>query len=181
MIEKKQLEFIEKEKQRQKEEDEKRKKEELRELERKKNEELQRQKEENEKRKKEELRELERKKNEELQRLKEENEKKQKEKITLNFKDILDSINNYQSKISEIKQKIEKLKGEKNEQIVGTVLSSIFIPLSLGLSGFAVAGTTIQRNKLNAQIKSLESDLANYKNELNRLENLRDKLYQQFC
>ena len=97
------------------------------------------------------------------------------------MKDIQDSINNYQSRISEIKQKIENLKGEKKISVAGTVLTSIFIPLTLGFSGFGVAATTLERNKLNAQISSLESDLTSYKNELNKLENLRDKLDQKFC
>ena len=155
LIQKKELEFIEKEKQKEKERLEKELQKQKEENERKRKEEIQRLEEERhkdkerlEKQLQKQSEESERKHKEEIKSLKEEFSKKQDEqpKITVNLNDIINSISNYRNKISETKQKIEKLKGNKSRAIAGTVMSSIFLPLSLGFSGFAIAETTIERN-----------------------------------
>ena len=152
--------------------------------------ELQKQKEENERKQKEREKELqkqieenERKQTEEIRKLKEEFDTKQKEqqnnKISVSLSDIENSISNYRTKISEAKQNIEKLKGAKSDAILGTVMTSIFLPLTLGFSGFGVAATTIERNKINRQIKELENDINKYNNEIDRLENIKEKILKQ--
>ena len=98
----------------------------------------------------------------------------------MSLNDIINSISNYRTKLSETKQNIEKLKGEKSGAILGTVMTSIFLPLTLGLSGFGVAATTSERNKINRQIKELENDINEYNNEINRLENIREKILKSY-
>ena len=185
LIKKKELEFIEKEKQKEKERLEKELQKQKEENERKRKEEIQRLEEERQKDKERLKKELQkqneenqRKNEKEIQNLKEELSKKQNEqpKINVNLSDILNSISNYRTKISEAKQKIEELKRNKSSAIAGTVMCSIFLPLSLGFSGFGIAETTSERNKINRQIKELENDINNYKNEIDKLENLQEKL-----
>lgn len=105
--------------------------------------------------------------------------KKKRKQINIDIKGITESIMMYQNKISETKQKIEHLEGDKSNSIVGTVLNSIFIPLSFGLSSFGVAATTIERNKINRQIDKLKEDLDNYEKDLNNLQEVKEKLFKE--
>jgi len=105
--------------------------------------------------------------------------KKKRKQINIDIKGITESIMMYQNKISETNQKIEQLKGDKSNSIVGTVMTSIFIPLSFGLSSFGVAATTIERNKINRQIDELKKDLEYYRRELNNLQEVKEKLFKE--
>jgi len=73
----------------------------------------------------------------------------------------------FQDKISKTKQIIENLKGQKSGDIAGTVFSSIFLPLTFGLSNIGISSTTIKRSQINAKIKQYESYLSNYQKEIN--------------
>lgn len=105
--------------------------------------------------------------------------KKKREQINVDIKGITESVMMYQNKISETKQKIEKLKGAKSNAILGTIMTSIFIPLSFGFSSFGVAATTIERNQINRQIEELENDLDNYRRDLNNLQEVKKKLFKK--
>ena len=104
--------------------------------------------------------------------------KKKRQQINVDIKGITESILMYQNKISETKQKIEKLEGDKSETILGTVVTSIFIPLTFGLSSAGVAASTIERNKIKRQIKELNEDLDNYRRDLNNLQEIKEKLFK---
>ena len=190
LIKKKELEFIEKQKEeaerkrkeleKQKEEEERKRKE----LEKQKEEEERKRKEEERKRKEvEKQKEEEERKRKELEKQKEEAERKQNEleknNIQINYKDIADKISEYRTKISDAKQRIEKLKFNKSGAIAGTVLTSIMIPFTLGFSGFGIAMSNAERKKINCQISNLEKDISYYTREINKLEEIQDNLFRK--
>ena len=162
LIKKKELEFIEKQK---------------KEAERKQKE-LEKQMEEEERKRKElekQMEEEERKRKELEKQMKEE----EKNNIQISYRDIADKISEYKTKISDAKQRILELKANKKGQIAGTVASSILLPFTLGFSAFAVAGTTITRNKINSLISQLENDISYYNGELNKLEEIEDNILRK--
>ena len=120
---------------------------------------------------------------EEEERKRKELEKQMKEEeknnIQISYRDIADKISEYKTKISDAKQRILELKANKKGQIAGTVASSILLPFTLGFSAFAVADTTIQRNKINSQISQLENDISYYNGELNKLEEIQDNIFRK--
>ena len=126
---------------------------------------------------------IEKKELEFIEKQKEEAERKQNEleknNIQINYKDIADKISEYKTKISDAKQRILELKADKKGQIAGTVASSILLPFTLGFSAFAVAETTVQRNKINSQISQLENDISYYNGELNKLEEIQDNIFRK--
>ena len=203
LIKKKELEFIENEKQKEKERMEKelkRQKEEYereqkkqkeeaerrqREFEKKMKEESERQKRELERKLKEESerrqrelekqkKELEKKQREELEKL----EKKKKENLEKKLKEIHDSINYYQSKISEKSNEIEKIKQKikEGDWKAGVVVMSILAPLTLGVSGIGAGVFAYELKKAENQIKEYEKDLENYKTEIEKLRVKEDTL-----
>lgn len=95
----------------------------------------------------------------------------------LSLEDIQKVIYHYEKKKSDTEQKIRRLQSEKSSCITGTVLSSIFLPFTLGISSFGVAGTTIERNDINRQISELEDDLRHYER---RISKLKDKMEESF-
>ena len=109
------------------------------------------------------------------------NAKIKKEKLKfirgLSLEDIQKEIYYYEKKKSDTEQKIRRLQSEKSSCIAGTVVSSIFLPFTLGISSFGVAGTTIERNAINRQISELEDDLRDYKR---RIRKLKDKMDESF-
>ena len=170
LIQKKKLEFIEKEKQKEKERMEKELRRQKEEYERKQK----KQKEESERRQKE----LERKMNEKLamheRKQKEELERLQKEKrdnLQRKLNDIYNSINYYQNKISEASNNIENLKKELKEEawVPGMIISSIFAPLSLGMSGILAGYSAHKKNNFDKQIKECENDMEYYRTEIEKL------------
>ena len=203
LIKKKELEFIENEKQKEKERMEKelkRQKEEYereqkkqkeeaerrqREFEKKMKEESERQKRELERKLKEESerrqrelekqkKELEKKQREELEKL----EKKKKENLEKKLKEIQDSINYYQSKISEKSNEIEEIKQiikERNMK-APVVILSILAPLTLGLLGIGAGIAAYELKQAENQIKECEKDLENYKTEIEKLRVKEDAL-----
>ena len=120
---------------------------------------------------------------EEEERKRKELEKQMKEEeknnIQISYRDIADKISEYKTKISDAKQRILELKANKKGQIAGTVASSILLPFTLGFSAFAVAETTVQRNKINSQISQLENDISYYNGELNKLEEIQDNIFRK--
>ena len=173
LIKKKKLKFIEQ----QKKEAERKQKElekEKAEAERKQKE-LEKKKEEAERKQKE----LE-KERAEAERIQKEYEKeKDKMNTQMYLKDITYKISDYETKISETKQKIEHLKGTKGIAIAGTVLNSILLPFTLGISGIGIATSTMGRNSINRQIIEYENDLKYYRRELNELLELKNNLYKK--
>ena len=91
----------------------------------------------------------------------------QKNKANISLKKTQDEISKIEKKISEIKNKIGQLLSAKSSCIAGTVLSSIFLPFTLGISSVGVAKTTMDRNAINRQISELEDELRNYNRRLN--------------
>ena len=169
-----------KEMEKQKEEEERKRKE----MEKQKEEEERKRKEEERKRKEvEKQKEEEERKRKELEKQKEEAERKQNEleknNIQINYKDIADKISEYRTKISDAKQRIEKLKFNKSGAIAGTVLTSIMIPFTLGFSGFGIAMSNAERKKINCQISNLEKDISYYTREINKLEEIQDNLFRK--
>ena len=170
LIQKKKLEFIEKEKQKEKERMEKELRRQKEEYERKQK----KQKEESERRQKE----LERKMNEKLamheRKQKEELERLQKEKrdnLQRKLNDIYNSINYYQNKISEASNNIENLKKELKEGdwVPGMIITSIFAPLTLGMSGIMAGYFAHKKNNFDKQIKECENDIEYYRTEIEKL------------
>lgn len=103
----------------------------------------------------------------------------EKQKNNMNLKDILDSINMCQTKISQTEQKIERLKAQKQLCVTGTVFNSILLPFTFGISSVGVVGSTIERNRINREISNSENDLYYYRNEIDRLQKIKEKLYNQ--
>lgn len=101
-------------------------------------------------------------------------------KNDMNYNDTVRQISEFRTKISEAKQRIENLKESKSNAIVGTVLTSIMLPFTLGLSGVGVATTTVARNKINRQISQLEDDINYYNSQLKELEEIKRSLFRQF-
>ena len=170
LITKKKLKFIEKEKQKEKERMEKELRRQKEEYERKQK----KQKEESERRQKE----LERKMNEKLamheRKQKEELERLQKEKrdnLQRKLNDIYNSINYYQNKISEASNNIENLKKELKEGdwVPGMIITSIFAPLTLGMSGIMAGYCAHKKNNFDKQIKECENDIEYYRTEIEKL------------
>ena len=85
----------------------------------------------------------------------------------LSLEDIQKQIYYYEKQKSDTEQKIRRLQSEKSSCIAGAVLSSIFLPFTLGISSVGVAETTMDRNVINRQISELEDDLRNYNRRLN--------------
>jgi tRNA U34 5-carboxymethylaminomethyl modifying GTPase MnmE/TrmE len=85
----------------------------------------------------------------------------------LSLEDIQKQIYYYEKQKSDTEQKIRRLQSEKSSCIAGTILSSIFLPFTLGISSVGVAETTMDRNVINRQISELEDDLRNYNRRLN--------------
>ena len=75
----------------------------------------------------------------------------------------------YENKITETENKIRQLLSAKGAAISGTILSSILLPFTLGISSIGVASTTMDRNAINRQISELEDDLRRYKRRLKNL------------
>ena len=116
----------------------------------------------------------------EAERIQKEYEKeKDKMNTQMYLKDITYKISDYETKISETKQKIEHLKGTKGIAIAGTVLNSILLPFTLGISGIGIATSTMGRNSINRQIIEYENDLKYYRRELNELLELKNNLYKK--
>ena len=109
------------------------------------------------------------------------NAKIKKEKLKfireLSLEDIQKVIYYYEKKKSDTEQKIRRLQSEKSSCITGTVVSSIFLPFTLGISSVGVAKTTMDRNAINRQISELEDDLRHYKR---RIRKLKDKMDESF-
>lgn len=101
-------------------------------------------------------------------------------KNDMNYNDTVRQISEFRTKISEAKQRIENLKESKSNAIVGTVLTSIMLPFTLGLSGVGVATTTSARNKINRQISQLEDDISYFNSQLKELEEIKRRLFRQF-
>lgn len=100
----------------------------------------------------------------------------QKNKANISLKATQDEISKIEKKISEIKNKIGQLLSAKSSCIAGTVLSSIFLPFTLGISSVGVAKTTMDRNAINRQISELEDELRNYNRRLNLYYKEEEKL-----
>ena len=188
LIKKKELEFIENEKQKEKErmeEELKRQKEEYEREQKKQKEEAERRQREFEKKMKEEKeerqRELEKQKKELEKKQREELEKREKEKkdnLEKKLKEIHDSINYYQSKISEKSNEIEEIKQIIKERNMKApiVIFSILAPLTLGLLGIGAGIAAYDLKQAENLIKECEKDLENYKTEIEKLRVKEDAL-----
>ena len=94
------------------------------------------------------------------------------------LKEIHDSINYYQSKISEKSNEIEEIKQKIKEGNwkAGVVVMSILAPLTLGISGIGAGVSAYELKKAENQIKEYEKDLENYKTEIEKLRVKEDTL-----
>ena len=174
LIKKKELEFIEKEKQREKERMEKelkRQKEEQRKEKERMEKELKRQKEEHEREKREELE-------------KQQKEKEIRKKKLEELKDINASIKDYETKISETSKKLDQIREDHNfGKIIGTSAtlgSAALIPFTFGLSAIPTAVCVYSRVKGEKQymekVKDLEKDLENYRIQIEKLREKKEDI-----